>query len=182
MNKSEDYKYYENNLFQMVELPYKSNYVSFLVLLPKKKKGISNLENELVNDYNVDYYESTAPTNDAANNNIGSVSRERYGTKSLPEMRSGGSGQITFKDLTSALYICEGYMRRTHANLETLPQPLIQISFQISADFKDFISLETFFKLTLSDESWTNKIFEIFQFQINEDKNTIDIVAVEVVT
>jgi hypothetical protein len=42
------------------------------------------------------------------------------------------------------------------------------------------MDVNTFFKLTYPDEGWLNKIFEIFEFNLNEDDNEIDIIAYEV--
>jgi hypothetical protein len=54
--------------------------------------------------------------------------------------------------------------------------------FDLKYDFKNYIDLNTFFKLTLSDEGWTEKLFEVFKMQINERAHTISITAVEVDT
>lgn len=50
MNKSVSVKYYENDLLQIVELPFSQNYTSMVVILPKEKKGLQKLEEELDND------------------------------------------------------------------------------------------------------------------------------------
>jgi serpin B len=47
MHLKEDFKYYEDENLQALELPYKSNEISMLVLLPKEIEGLSQIENSL---------------------------------------------------------------------------------------------------------------------------------------
>ena len=115
------------------------------------------------------------------NNNIGNISRNYYGVHSLPITNSSTNQQIIYKDLTSAIYIGEGYIKRTHKNLDTLPEPLSKIRFNLFADNKEWITLQSYFRLTLPDESWTNKIFEVFEFTIDEDNDNIEVIAYEVI-
>ena len=143
---------------------------------------VAEMESDLINDYSIGYDgDGGTPATDADNNNIGNVSRSRYGTHSLPETNSDGDQQIVYKDLTSAVYIGEGYIRRTHKDLTTDPQPLSKISFNLFSDNKEWITLQSYFRLTFSDENWTNKIFEVFEFTIDEDNDDIKLMAYEVV-
>ena len=47
MHKSMTFAYQENNLFQAIELPYKDRDVSMLVILPRKKDGLAEVEKAL---------------------------------------------------------------------------------------------------------------------------------------
>jgi len=47
MHLKEDFKYYEDEKLQALELPYKGNEISMLVLLPSDTDGIRSLENKL---------------------------------------------------------------------------------------------------------------------------------------
>jgi len=141
---------------------------------------ISESERDIINDFSIGYYgDNEIPATDSNNNNIGYKSRLKYGIKTLPEMRSNERAQIIYKDLTSALYIGEGYIKRSNLNYNTNPRPRTQISFTIKSDFKKYIALDSFIKITLSDENWNNKIFEIFSFEINEDDNLINVEALD---
>jgi len=146
--------------------------------------SVTELEREILNDYSIGYDgDGGVPATDAANGNIGVASRTKFGVKSVPELRSGSTdNMIAFKDLTTAVYVGEGYMRRTSKNIETNPLPLTQISFELFSTNREWLTLNSYFKLTFPDEGWTEKIFEVFQFTIDEDNDSIPIVAVEVIT
>ena len=47
MHLEEDFKYYEDKKMQAIELPYKGDELSMLVLLPRETEGIKELENTL---------------------------------------------------------------------------------------------------------------------------------------
>jgi len=47
MHHVDEVKYFENEQFQAVELPYRSNQLSMIVLLPRQVEGIGSLENQL---------------------------------------------------------------------------------------------------------------------------------------
>lgn len=148
----------------------------------KSLPQVTEIESDIINDYNIGYYgdDDTSAT-DSANNNIGEISRSYYGIHSLPETNSSNEQQIIYKDLTSAVWIGEGYIKRTHKNLNTNPEPLSKIRFNLFADNKEWINLQSYFGLTLSDEDWTNKICEVFEFTIDEDGDNIELVSYEVV-
>jgi serpin B len=55
MNNSKSYKYFENDSLQVLELPYKGDKISMLVLLPKEKDGVINLGLDL-NAENLDIW------------------------------------------------------------------------------------------------------------------------------
>jgi serpin B len=50
MYQKEEFKYAENELLQILQLPYKGDDLSMLVLLPKEKIGLADLEKELTAD------------------------------------------------------------------------------------------------------------------------------------
>lgn len=143
---------------------------------------VSVVEDEIINEFDIGYYEDGGTqATDAANNNIGATSRAVYGLHDLPEMRSGSdNSQIIFKDKTSALFIGESYIRRTHALLATRARPRQKITTKISIEQKDWIDLNTFFTLSLTDELWMDKVFEIFSTNIDYESGQIEIVAYEV--
>ena len=138
-------------------------------------------EKEIINDYRIGFDgDLDVPATDGNSNNIGSASRSLLSIHSLPEMGSDAGGQIIFKDKISAIYIGERYIKRTHKRLSTLPSPLTRIKFSIFTDFKSVINVGSFFTLTLSDESYVNKKFEVFEFNVNDDIDRINILAYEV--
>ncbi len=138
---------------------------------------------DMINDYRIGYVDDAGtPAIDSDNNNIGNISRSDYGTQSLPEMDGSNNQQIEVQDLTSAVYIGETMIRRTHISLDTIPRSPQIISFSLSLSHEDWIDLQTFFSLTLSDEGWDEKIFEIYGVTINYNKNIINLVAYEVQT
>jgi serpin B len=47
MNRADQYMYYENDLFQLVDIPYKNQAISMIIMLPKKQDGLADLENYL---------------------------------------------------------------------------------------------------------------------------------------
>lgn len=146
-----------------------------------KAPMVWSLEKEIINNYNIRYFDdSEIPATDDNNNNIGLISRNDFGSHDLKVINGSNNNQIVIKDEVSAVYIGECYERRTHKNIETQPSPITAIQFSISGSHRDWIDLETYFSLTLSDESWDNKIFEIFQTVIDYDRNVIDIIAYEI--
>jgi len=146
----------------------------------KTRPKVKSLEREMINDYSIGYQgDRQIPATDSNSDNIGALSRARYGIHSLPEMRSGDDEQIVFKDKVSATYIGNTYQRRTHKNIDSRPEPLTQFSNEIPATHDELIDLETFFSLTLSDEDWIDKEFEVFETEINKENDEIKLVAVE---
>lgn len=149
-----------------------------LKTLPK----VTELEKEIINDYRIGYHnDDGTPATDANSNNIGVLSRTKFDTQSLPEMQSDTGRQISFENKAAAVYIGESYIRRTHKNLSTQPEPLTRIEHDLFSDQQQWIDLNTFYKLTLSDESWTGEPFEIFEFTINEETDNIKLISVEAV-
>jgi len=135
-------------------------------------------ESEIINQYDIDYVGSDdTPANDTDNNNIGNKSREVYNTHELESLDGSAENEIEIKDLASAVYLGECYIRRSHRNLSSNPQMLTRIKFDLKGNHREWIDLETYFRLTLSDEGWTEKLFEIFEITIDLDKNNINILA-----
>lgn len=141
---------------------------------------IMSLTEEMVNDYSVGYDgDGGTPAIDSANGDIGALSREKYGARSYEAFETT-TGDIILKDLTSAVYIGECLIRRSHYALSTNPRPLNQIDFSLNMDTGNWIDIDTFFSLTFSDEAWTIKTFEVMSIDKNEDSNTIKITAYEI--
>lgn len=139
-------------------------------------------EKEIINDYSIGYYgDADVPATDANSNNIGVNSRNLFGIKSLPELRSNDGNQIVFENKAAAIYIGEGNIKRTVSNYNKIPNPLTKINFSLYNEDRYYMTLNTKLSITFSDEGWTNKIFEVFQFTIDEDNDEIVVVAYEVV-
>jgi len=147
----------------------------------KTKPVIDYLEQQMINQYSIDYDGSLGvPITDTAN--FGLISRNRYGIRALPTFNTGVNQQIIFKDSVSAKYIGECFIDMTHHNISTDPQPIIKNQFDVDIKFKKYIDLENYFKLTLADNGWDEKIFEVFEFKRNEKTRNINIVGYEVNT
>jgi hypothetical protein len=147
-------------------------------------KASSNL---IINNYEITYFGAPqsattgiyTPTADTENNGIGAYSRSLYGNKALPQLNAV-DGQIIFYNEATAIYIGETYIRKTHTNIDSVnPEPLRHIEFIISTKHKQYVNLETPLSITLSDEAWVNKIFNVHSSNINEEDQTITITAFE---
>lgn len=138
-------------------------------------------ETEIINDYSISYDGDLGiQATDENSNNIGMISRSRYGTMALPEMASGTDGQIIFKDKASAIYIGESYIERTTKNYLNNPVPLTKLSFSISINYKTKIDMSSRFRFTFNDEDYDDKLFEVFEITIDNDTSKIIIIAYEV--
>ena len=142
---------------------------------------VSYLEREIINDYSIDYYGSggTALT-DATGGNIGSTSRSKHGTHALEPWDTGIDKQYTFKDATTAQAIGELYIKRSHNDYSDKAMPLIKVQFDVDIRYKEDVTLESYFKQTLPEEGWDDKVFEVMEFRRNEAQNNINIVGYEV--
>lgn len=139
--------------------------------------SVDVLEKEIINEYRIGYYgDAGTPVTDSG---IGTVSQARFGIQELPEMSCREGSQIIIKDITSAKYIGETYIKRTNYNYIN-PRPLTVIAFEIKWNNKEWLDMESYFRLTYSAESWDQKLFEVFELSINYDKNIINVVAYEV--
>jgi len=142
---------------------------------------VSSPDTELINEYRIGYTgDADTPLTDATGGNIGNISREYYGTHELTEMNCRENQEIVFKDITSAQYIGECYIKRLYINLYTQPRPPHIIQFDLKYTHREWVDLETYFRLTWSDEGWTEKLFEIFRITYDYDRNNIGILAYEV--
>jgi hypothetical protein len=140
-------------------------------------------ESEIINDYSIGYFgDGGTPATDSNSDNFGAVSRARYNVHSLPQLRSDDiDKQIYFDSKSSAVYVGNSYMKRTHRDLTTDPKPPTSADFKLFADHKNNINLTTFFNFVLPDESWTNKVFEVFEYTVDEFNDDISILAFEAV-
>jgi len=147
----------------------------------KQAPIVSSPENNILNDYSIDYYESgDKPATDSNSDKLGVVSRNRYGIHKLEEMKTGSSQQIVFMDKASAVYIGNSYMYKTNKNLVTDPEPPQRNEFHLFSDHKDLIDLRTYFQLSFSEEGWDRKKFEVFEFTVNKEEDDIPIISYEV--
>ncbi len=143
--------------------------------------SVDMIFDSLINDYSIKYYgcADTAVT-DAGENNIGGVSRTKNGTRSLVTIDGKEDTQIMLKDETSAVYIGECYIKKTHRFLSTLALPRQALSFTMPLKNREWVDINTYFRLTFSEEEWTDKLFEIFGVEINMDGSIISILAYDV--
>ena len=144
---------------------------------------VDSPEDNLINNYSIDYYASggTPVTDDSGGDNIGNVSREKYGTHDQGgTFRTGENTEIVFENITSAKYIGNSLIRKTHrGDLEKQPRPPERTRFALFSDNDQWVDLETFFNITFSDESWDEKTFEMFEFLVNDDKDRLVCMAYE---
>lgn len=132
-------------------------------------------EKDVVNAYNISYIGGTA-----TDSTLGEVSRNRYGVQDSNIIDGGVGTSIEIKNLTSAVYMGETLMRRTHIDIETHPRIPEAIAFTLPIRFRDLITLETYFTLTYSGEGWDKKIFEPFVIDKDENRNEMKITAYEI--
>jgi len=144
----------------------------------KKAPIISSPEKEIINGYSIDYYESgKVPATDLNSNNLGLKSRNKFGDYPMSPFRTGTNEQIVFMDKQSAIYIGEGYERKTNRDIEVDPDPPERMEFSLFADNDEWVNLQSFFKFNFSEEGYENVIFETFEFNVNEDEDSLDFLA-----
>jgi len=150
-----------------------------LIALPRPK----HLVDDMINQYRIGYEgDNEIPATDSDVSGIGIYSRNKFGIFDLPEM-DGSKGQIVIKDLTSAKFIGETYIKRTHKNLLSEDvMPLREMTTQLKYGFKWIVDINTFYKQTLVDQGWNQKIFEITETNTNKNNNTVKITSLEVDT
>jgi hypothetical protein len=144
----------------------------------KKAPIITSPEREIVNEYSIDYFDSgKIPATDANSNNLGVKSRNKFGNYPMKTFRTGNNQQIVFMDKQSAIYIGEGYMRKTNRNIEVDPEPPERNEFSLFVDNDDWMNLQSFFEFTFTEEGYNEKIFETFNFTVDEDNDELAVVA-----
>jgi len=150
----------------------------------KTSPNVSDTETELINQFSISYDgDEGVPITDT--NNIGAISRQDsyFGAHNLPGMSDAGEdAQIYFTTKAGAQYIGESYIKRTHINVNTQPRPPWKIDFSLKGTSADWLDLQTYITLTLSAESWSQKVFEIFKTEINYNDNSIKLLAIEAQT
>jgi hypothetical protein len=149
----------------------------------RNKVVVSQMDSEIINQYRIGYRNDgdTPVTDSNVTTSIGTLSQTKFGIREMGEIRGREGTDIIFKDAVSAQYIGECYIKRTNKNHDTDPEPLIKIQLELPFTFEDWIDLQTYFALTLSDEDWVEKKFEIFETEIDYTVNNIKIVAYEVI-
>ena len=123
---------------------------------------------------------TNTPATDDTGSNFGRTSKKLYGEFSLAEISGTKDSQITIKDLTSASWIGQSFLKRTNINLFSVPRPLQQITIKLNISKQYFLDINSYFQLTFEDEGWVNKIFEVMKITIDNDQNLVSIVAFEV--
>ena len=144
----------------------------------KEAPNVWSLIDELYNDYHIGYYGDlgVSATDNGSTSPIAEASRQKFETHDLPELCGRENNQIMFKDLASAQYIGNCYILRTHYSLAPA-ESITAINFSLPITCREWIDLETYFTLTLAEESWTDKKFEIFATTIDYNKRSIDVTA-----
>jgi hypothetical protein len=142
---------------------------------------VRSMINAIVNDFSIGYAGTESLITDLTGNNIGSISRSKYGTHSLPQMGGSENEQIVFQSSAAAQFLGELHIRRVHSQLDnTKCRPLRSIEFSLPMSHREWIDLSSVFKLTFSDEGWVEKLFEVAYFERDPDTNTIKMTAWEI--
>lgn len=143
---------------------------------------VNFLESEMVNQYSIDYEDSDTPAVDSDITGIGRFSRLKpWGTQSLEPFDTGNNKKIIYRDSTAAQAVGENYINRTNYNILTNPRPIKKIQFDLDNRFTQYIDINSYFALTLEDENWIDKKFEVMEYRRNEDNRNINIIAYEVI-
>jgi hypothetical protein len=143
---------------------------------PVKRK----LSRKYFNNYIIGYVgDGGTPTQDVNNNYIGEVSVKNNGSHDFV-VDGSDNQQIEIKDLVSAILFGETNIRRTHVNLSTNPFPPLIIDFSLPYEHKEFINLQTWFRLTNTANGWTDKLFEVYISDKDYARRLINIKAYEV--
>jgi len=144
----------------------------------KEAPIITSPETDLINEFSIDYYESgKTPATDANSNNLGLKSRNKFDDYPMSPFRTGTNEQIVFMDKTSAIYIGEGYERKTNRNIETDPEPPDRMEIVLFADNDEWLNLKSFFNFSFDEAGYEDKTFETFEFDVSEDDDAIEIVS-----
>jgi hypothetical protein len=143
----------------------------------KRLPDIRFLTNQIVNDYSVGFLDDgSVPATDTTGNNIGQRSRNRYGSKSWPQVISGDdSGQLQFRNESSAQWLGEQGIKFSHDS--TLQYAPIEASFSLYYEAINKVSLDGYLNLTRSRFNWTNKLFRIISLMIDEQEYNINVTA-----
>lgn len=179
---SNAFVYMDNNEMHFKTFEYITSGISFTIK-DSDLKGTPKIdedESSMYNDYSISYYGDLGiPATDILNNNIGEVSRNINETKTIV-MRGDNRSQIIFENLTSAVFIGEGKIKRTHKTLLTNPQPLSFMNFNLYKDFERQLTLNTNFYMNYNIEDWDNNIMEPFSYTVSQVTNDISVLAYEV--
>jgi hypothetical protein len=151
-------------------------------LTPRNAPVISTLETAFFNDYSIGYLgDLDTPATDETNNGIGGPSRLRFGVQSKDiSSTNSENNQVIIKDLTSAVYIGETYIRRGHGSLSPTPSVLLTNNFSLPYSYKENIELGSYFNVTFAEEGWIKKTFEVVGINRALDAQNIDIESWEI--
>ena len=142
---------------------------------------VNILWNEVVNDYSIRYSgDDGVPVKDDDAGNIGMASRNILQIRSLPEIAGTETSHVAIMDRASAVYLGESYIRRTHKNLSTRPQPLQSMKFDMTIRGRIFLDVNSYYRMYLTDEAWTGKLFEVMSTERDDANNIQTITAYEV--
>ena len=127
------------------------------------------------NNYVIGYNgDGGTPTTDQDNNYIGEVSVDVNANHDIV-LDGSDNQQIEIKDLTSAIFLGEQHIKRTHINLSTNPFPPLIITFSMPYEHKDYFTLQTYFRLTNVSKGWDDKLFETYFTDKDYNKRIINI-------
>jgi hypothetical protein len=170
----------KNELCYKLWVPFTGG-VKFSLDLDDLKVNVkSKLSRIYYNNYVIGYNgDGGNPAVDADNNYIGEVSVEKNGSQDFVYDGTANQ-QIEVKDLVSAVFLGEQKIKRTHIKLDTKPFPPLIIDFSLPYNHKDFINLQSYFRLTLAAKGWASKLFEVFKNTRDYSGRALDITAYEV--
>jgi hypothetical protein len=143
-------------------------------------KPIVNLKQDImVNAFSI-FYSGDQGVAQTDTNNIGLASINTYGTRNLPQMRGDDKAQIQLKDSTTATYIGEQQIKRTHKDYNKgSVSPLYLARIDVSLDFKENLNLNSILAMNFDDESWVNTPYEITSISYDYNRNTMSLEILE---
>lgn len=136
----------------------------------------------LITEYIINYAgDNEIPAKDSTNNNIGRLSRQanRNGVREFV-FNGAPDQQIIIKDLASAVFFGECYIRRTHKNLLTNPEPLTRSEHSISINNENWLDLNTSNTISFGRENWQQKTFNVFSINKDSTNKIINLIEFEI--
>jgi len=140
--------------------------------------SISLNEKDIINEYRI-YHAAGGPEIDADNNNIGEASRNKYGTRELKEMKTGTEEIITLKDSTSAVYLGENYIKRSHILQNGLYSNIpLWVQFSLDIELDQYTTVLDRVTVNFTPNN-INSEFQVMKKDVDYNSNTIRIEALQ---
>ena len=139
-------------------------------------KEVDSPEKYLINDYAIHYNgDGGTPAKDSTADDLGSISRDRYGTYPLKEVT--GSSPFQVESLTAAKFIGNQHIKRRHRTLTTNPRPRIMCKFDMNLLKGTWLDMTTTFLMNYARESWIDRQFEIMDLIYDDKAGELDVIA-----